>query len=612
MQDAGMIPQPMKKKKLVKRLLLGAALLLVTIVLLLILLPVILSTSPAASRIAAAVGARLGTEVEVKSLRLSWFGSQRVEGLRVASPGTSGPGDDLLRASRIVLKSGLLRLVASRSWPVQVDIEEPELRISRDSQGRFNFEGLARGDAGKGKPESDQETPSKPPGGKGDEGLSREISIAVQHGKIHYRDAALGTASTVEDLSGTVEARSTEAHIEARGKIQAEGGTPGSLQISVAAKNLGAGGLEPVVSGTAEVKDLDLRPYDALLQKLLRVRAPEKPLTGNLVIETGEKGLELTGGLDAGFARLDGLTWKVPGRGLGTQALLVVPWSLDLPATLAVLRPLAAAPEGARAGGRAAGSLTVTVPVTFEDLAARKMSGMPIDVRLDGKIEDLDILWPRPPAKDGAPGPDPLRLSRKGLDFSLQASAAGQGGELRVESARVSAEGIEADLFASVMPEEAPQSGDARGRVVKLGLSLQVAISELATVMGAKLPPRAVISPGSILRIEKLSLRGKEGVALADWEGNGRIEIQGPLEYGGISLSGLSSDLRLGGKRVELSGRHAGVPDRPSLRGGGRALRHGSPSRLCLAVSASDRRGCRLRGSDPILRGDQRSGLHPG
>jgi hypothetical protein len=242
----------------------------------------------------------------------------------------------------------------------------------------------------------------------------------------------------------------------------------------------------PDVKARAEFRDLDLRPYRALLERLARVSAPEKPVTGSFEILSGERGLDLEGAFDAGFGRLEKVACAVPRRGAGDRSTLSVPWTLELSATLAFLGPRIALPEGAHVMGRAAGTLTLSAPLTLEELSAGGMDRSPLEVRLDAKGEDLDVLWPRGAADAGGSPEEPIRIEGGAatLSFLLERPAQAEGAE---------------------------GEGGAPG-----------------TEGGTPGPKR--------------------------WKGTGRVDLRGPLRHGGVSLEGLSSDVRFDGQRLELPG----------------------------------------------------------
>ncbi len=541
---------PAKKRRL-RWVLGGAAVLLLALALLVVFLPALLSLGFVRDRLAGAVGARLGTKVEVRSVAFSWFGAQEICELRVASPAPEEANEDLLRVTKAVIGLGLLDLIASRD-ALRLEVEEPTLRISRSAGGRFNFDGLRGADREARPPGSAEPAEGDPPKSgapAGGRGLSREIHFVVRRGLVYYKDAGLGTTSKVESLEATVDVKGSEARIAAGGTVREEGGAPGSFRVEAVALGLSDPRAKQSVWARAELKELDLRPYRALIERLARVNAPEKPLDGRFVLASREEGLELSAELDAGFGKVERVVCKVPAKAVGGDAVLDLSWSLDLPGTFDFIKPRASAPEGARAGGSAAGTLTVTAPLTLEDLSAKGLAGTQLQVRFAGKVRNLDVLWPR--TKETS---EPFHLSQNELSLDIQAAAEVGGGTLAVKSAHLEGPGIKAELSGSAAPAVA---GSAAPHTVDVRLSAEAAVPELIALLRIALPPRLEPAPQAAVRIADLSLRGEvggDGSGLSTWQGNGRLEVAGPLTYGGIAVAGLSSGLRIEAGALEFPG----------------------------------------------------------
>ena len=554
-----------KKRRRRRWILGGGAVFLLALGLLVVFLPAILSIGFVRDRIAGAAGARLGTKVEIRSVAFSWFGSQEIRDLRVASPAPDEASEDLVRVPRAVIGLGLLDLLASKNV-LRLEVDEPIVRLSRNAGGRFNFDGLggerkeARPPRGAAPADDGASSGGSSAGGRG---FSREIHIVVRQGLVAYKDAALGTASSVEGIEAVIDVKGAEARIEASGVVREEGGAPGGFRVDAVAAGLADPGAEPSVSARAEVKDLDLRPYRALVARLAGVGVPEKPLGGRIDVASREEGLDLSADLDAGFGKLERVVCKMPRKGGGGDAALDLAWSFDLPGAFDFIKPRAAAPEGARAGGSAAGTLAVTAPLSLEGLSAKGLAGTQFEVRLDGNVRDLDLLWPR---AQGTSAGEPIHLSQKEISLAVLASAEIGAGTLVVKNAHVAGQGIKAAISGSMRSRSATPAaagaGSATRRAVDLSLSAEAAVPEIIALLGAALPPRVEMAPESVVRISELSLHAEVGgdiSGLPAWNGKGRMEARGPVKYGGVAVAGLSSGFRIEEGVLEFPGLVCGV-----------------------------------------------------
>lgn len=426
-----------------------------------------------------------------------------------------GSRPEMLTARRVEVQAALLPLLSSRVEITRVVLDQPDLLLERTPQGRANWE--FRPEAAPARPAA----PAQPAGGN--QPLALEVgSIRLEGGRLAWRDAASGTAETVEipaleasaplagptTARGTLRLRGQEVAVEATtGAVAALGGAapwPYELRLSLAGAEARARGQLAGAAWTAEaeasVPDLArLAPLlpDAPLPPLREIAAAAR-LAGT--------GGELTGAaaITLRIGRSDLSTLR-PGLSLGR--LEVTAPRLDAPLTLAAEASVGDAPIRAAGSagtpalllGRAQGPLPVDLRVEAAGAAAtlrgavrdpRAIAG--VDLALAAEVPDLAALGPL--AGTALPAIRDLRaearLAERSPGFATGAQLRGIAltappvearGELaliagdrpgvtgRLDVARLDLDAIRASMPASPAQPAAPAQGapaPADGRVI--------------------------------------------------------------------------------------------------------------------------------------------------
>lgn len=330
-----------------------AVLLLVAIA----LAPTLLSTSVAKARILAAAQGRVGVPVEAGRISFSWFGEQRIEGLRVGSPSGFPAGEDLLSADSVVVGKGLLGLVFSRA--VAIAIDRPVLTVRRNREGVFNFErllpGRARGPAAPGAPGGEGDGRGEGPGPpRQPRALDREVAIDVRGGRLLYRDEVLPAASDITEAEVHLAADPAGITLRAQALVTAgpepgAAGSPGRISLSGKAQGLPSSlaSLDGNAEGKAE--GIRLAPYRALIEKLAGVTPPDGPVNWTFSGTVRGGAVEFASRLDAAgdlAARAEvkgslglaagGREWRIDGSAdlpiaaVGPAVLARVPAKVDI------------------------------------------------------------------------------------------------------------------------------------------------------------------------------------------------------------------------------------------------------------------------------------------
>lgn len=545
-----------------RRLVLGAAVFAVLAFVLVASLPSILSGGAARARIEAALGSRLGAPVRLGSLRLSWFGSQEVRGLRVGAPVGASDREDLLDAQRVVLSSGLVRLLRSGADGLRVEIERPNLNIHRDAEGRFNFAGLGGGSKAGG---------AKREGGAGPAPEPRalpEIALAVRGGTLRYRDDLLGSSSSVANLEASAFLGRGSGGLEVR--IELAGDT-------IAAEAKAA--LQPVPGegeggGGARRFELELRS--------LEVRDPALAAWIRSLLPEGCE-LDRTPAVRLFGVRLAGALAPdaSPLRTLEGEGKVAVAGALRY-------RGIAAADleAGVRVGGGAVEIRDLRSTVNGGRVVADASLGIEaprayrLAVRADGVAASYDmaplLAYALPfltPGVDGAEFSGTVRgaLEVEGRGFSfadLEAHLRGKG-SLRVLGGSISASGVFAELSTLLRREF------GRALFEEAGSDFEISEGRVAS--------------------KGVFLRGKEGGKLRSLRLAGSTSFDGTLDYG-IELSAIREAIgdrearrileiaegMLGGGAAPLPLRLAGTLSKPriSLARGLRDVFEGIEKRL--------------------------------
>jgi hypothetical protein len=579
---------PSRRRPLLRKLSRAAGLLLLALGLLLFFLPSLLSTGPGRDRLIAYLQERLEAPVEASALELSWWGPQRLEGLRLGQPRGFPAREDLLRARGAVLKGGLLHLLLPGESALELELEEPVLNVRRNSEGRFNLLAVVKEEdqEAAGEPEEGEEPAAESGGSRG----GRRISLTVKNGSIHYRDDVLETGSDLSPLDLSIRLDPGEARLAGDGVVVQKGGEPGRLKIDAT-----AGGLSPTIplrdaslNATVQVRGVDLRPYRGFLEKHLKVEPPEEPVEGELNLIARDGILEIQGGLDAGYASLEELDCRVPleeGKEAGSLRAIC---SIQLPRALDSLSAYLRLPEGFNPSGTVKGNISASALPSPLKLAGGDLLNQ-LEVR--GQLEISGPLEYRGFSVSKVSSGILVRGGR--IEFPGAAGSVNGGqvsaSELSLKLARpleyrvaLEARGVEANIdmtpvLAYVIPFLAPGDRKARltGRIQstldirgKEGIpegsgSLQIRDGRLgASVFLEELARHVGMDPGEVLfqemgsrfeirreeiAAERIYLTAREGSKTRNLGLKGVTRLDGSIDYG-IDLSSLEETI--GDKKI--------------------------------------------------------------
>jgi len=493
-------PPPSRRRPLLRKLIRAAGLLLLILGLLLIFLPSLLSTGPGRDRLLAYLQERLEAPVEVSALELSWWGPQRLEGIRLGQPRGFPPREDLLRARGAVLKGGLLHLLLPGEGALALELEEPVLNVRRNREGRFNLLSVAK--------EEEQEAAGELEEGEepaGESGGSRsgwKISLTVKNGSLHYRDDVLETGSDLSPLDLSIRLDRGEARLAGEGMVVQKDGEPGKLKFDAT-----AGGLSPSsplrvasLNAAVQIKGVDLRPYRALLQKHLKVKPPEKPVEGEFNLTTRNGILEIRGGLDAGYASLEEVDCRVPleeGKEAGSLRAIC---SIQLPRALDSLSAYLSLPEGFNPSGTVKGSISASTPPSPLKLAGGDLLNQ-LEIR-----GQLEISGP---------------LEYRGFSVSkVSSEILVRGGRIEFPGAAGTVNG--GQVSASELALKLTRPLEYRVALEARGVEANIDMTPLLAYVIPFLAPgdRKALLTGRIH--STLDIRGKEGIP----EGSGSLQIR--------------------------------------------------------------------------------------
>jgi AsmA protein len=369
-------------------------------------------------RLVAAVQDATGRDVRVGDigLALSLQPTLVLEDVALANaPGGSRP--EMLTARRVEVQVALLPLLSRRIEILRVELDQPDLLLETDAQGRGNWQ-------------FDPEAPATPagPSAPSEPGRAFALDIGaleVEQARITWRDAGSGTAEVIEvprltaraplagptTASGTVRLRGQEVALEATtGAIAALGGAepwPYDLRLAVAGAEARARGM--LADGGAWTAEAEARVPDLARLAPLLPDAPLPPLrdvalTGRLAGTGGELATAENLALRVGPSELSALR-----PGLTLNRLELTAPRLDAPLTLAAEAAIGATPLSAagRLGtpalllGRAQGALPVALGIEAAGAAAqvqgeiRELAAMAgVDLKLAAQVPDLAALSP--------------------------------------------------------------------------------------------------------------------------------------------------------------------------------------------------------------------------
>jgi hypothetical protein len=559
-------PAVKPRRKWLRRLLWLGAFCLLLLVVLLVALPHILSSGPVRRLIAEKLGASLDAPVEVETMAFSWGGEQRIENLRVGTPATSAIREDLLTVSSITVKQGLLDLVLPGELVATVEVEKPVIRLRRDREGRFSFEGLggARWKGGEGQKPSDEPSPPSEPSEPGRlPEAPGQLKLLLRSGVLHFRDDLLGTASQVTDFDLDVDLDREKIIVGLEALLGQPGqADAGSVKLDATIKGLkGAENIRDLlVTARGQARDLDLQPYAPLIEKLAGVKPPEKPVRGDFTVETADRRIRGSLDLDADYAALRGVALELPLEA-GGGASLTAPYSLDLEPLVAALGNLSNLPPGSHVAGKAGGTLSLTGPLSLEALSRRPVALGDLGLALDLSVKDLVLKLPAgaaatdqragTAAEKGRPEEKPLELAEKELTLELRARTGESVDQIRLETTRLRAEGLQLDLDGTVENREA--SAGARGSRVPhadLRLSADLLVPSLVERFARFFPEGVKVTGGTRARLTDLRIRGplrREQPPAEALTAEGSVELAGVVSYSGVKVDGLTGKLELAG-----------------------------------------------------------------
>jgi len=158
--------------------------------------PALIGTSWAKDRIQSAMAEETGRDVEIGSVKFSWFSGLRVTDVTVnqSQPELAKEGP-LFSLGALNLDVGIGDILKKKINVKDFTVDEPRIVVVRDADGRFNFDDLLRRPL--------EETP-EPDGddGKRPGGEAPEISanFTINNGNVLYIDVPLGTRIEMEGI----------------------------------------------------------------------------------------------------------------------------------------------------------------------------------------------------------------------------------------------------------------------------------------------------------------------------------------------------------------------------------------------------------------------------
>ncbi|WP_372624047.1 AsmA family protein, partial [Falsiroseomonas sp.] len=372
-------------------------------------------------RLVAAVQDATGRDFRVGDigLALSLQPTLVLEDVALANaPGGSRP--EMLTARRVEVQVALLPLLSRRVEVSRVELEQPDLLLETDAQGRGNWQFAPEAPATPATP-ADPAAPSAP-----GRAFALDLgALEVEQARIAWRDARSGTAEVVEiprltaraplagptTASGTVRLRGQEVALEATtGALAALGGAepwPYDLRLAVAGAEARARGT--LADGGAWTAEAEARAPDLARLAPLLPDAPLPPLrevalTARLAGTGGELATAENLALRVGRSDLSVLR-----PGLVVNRLELTAPRLDAPLTLAAEAAIGATPLRAagRLGtpalllGRAEGAVPVALGIEAAGAAAQVQGQIRdpaavagVDLKLAAQVPDLAALSP--------------------------------------------------------------------------------------------------------------------------------------------------------------------------------------------------------------------------
>ena len=542
-------------------------------ILIVLLVPTYLSSAGGRERILSALREKVEAPVEIDELQLSWFGSQRVESLRVGSPSGYPAGRDFLRVNHVTVETGLVGLLFGGGL-LKLTIDEPKLYVHRDADGRFNFQALV-GEENASKERKKEKESRSPRRERSEEGFSfpRDLVFKLRGGKLIYRDDKLQTDAELQSIESEVtitrEISVVNFHAVA---IKPDGSDAGQIELSGQADNP-SGSIDLAklrVEATGEAKKFDLRPYDGLLQELAQVHAPALPIDSRFTIKTESGLLRVEADLDAGFARLRQVAMAVPiedvpiedaadggqRRGVSKAAapmFLKIPYEADLAPTVALSLPATAALGANSLEGKLVGELTVEGPLSLEGFLSRgsqTLAGLHGGLLMNAK--ELFFGRRADPSKFSF-AEDTAHLEAR---FSLGESI----DSLNLQGAKLTLGKSTLD-FAGTLGEPV---GENRVRSIELRGDLDAGATEFLERFAASLQQKLNVTPETRLRFSDAVVVGTVGRGAEPLKAlsvDTKLQLHGDVGYAGYSIKKLVTNVRWKAGELSLARSSAELED---------------------------------------------------
>lgn len=354
---------PAKKKRRRWPLLLGAF--LVVLICFVLLLPTLISTGPGTRMALGFVNKRLEGAVEVQKLKVSWFGGQRVDGLRVRDALNA----DILSAEQIDAPNISLISTAMGSGQVgSVTLKKPVLRVEQYEDGTTNLQRLmGAGAVAQAPPQAEPPAPDK-----SKRRGPREFSLSIEVVDAEVTYAAAGQAPIVTNIPSAVVDISDprKIRVKAKGTVTQDNQT-GNLDVDAQIDNLFDKNFEQTIdkakfNAKADLQQVPVALLDGLAKQeglLLALIGPsvdgDLNVTGNIANLNGR--LNVKSQYVSAQAQLTGNNERVTMQAVSPLELTITPqaWS-------AVSKKVAAL-----------GSMSLVEPVTIR--ATFKQLDVPLD-----------------------------------------------------------------------------------------------------------------------------------------------------------------------------------------------------------------------------------------
>ena len=297
------------KKRLALKIV---AIALAAVIVLLALAPYILPTAWLASAVETAVKSHVRGPVTLGGVSWGWLGGVTVDGVAIGETSEFG-GGTFLKVSRISVQVSFLDLLWKKVTVKSVTIDSPEITITRNEQGAWNYENLFAGQDQTHRFARASVAPA-PAGGSFDVAVHK---VRVEKGVLDFQDHKENISLKATDLSASVDADYSGDMIRGGAKVSFDLAQPqGNGRFELVAENVSApnppsaGAIDKAVaSGTIMLTGIDIG-------EAIATSAPQFKHD----LATGRLTLAIDYDLASGVVKLKGRNGSISGLALGKAA----------------------------------------------------------------------------------------------------------------------------------------------------------------------------------------------------------------------------------------------------------------------------------------------------